>query len=84
MNSFPRRSNFQGHLISSLPNHAVCSECHGIFIYACGDEVETLTCAKDQNHSGLVDKKDVILEPVTLVFTHEQHAMGIRSLFGDE
>ncbi len=84
MNSFPRHSLFQKHLITAVPNRFLCAECHGILIYACGDETETVTCAKDQGHMGLVDKKDIVIEPVELIFTRQQHILGIRSLFGEE
>ncbi len=84
MNYFPRRSQFQGHLITTLPNLCLCAECHSVLIYACGDETETVTCAKEQGHTGLVDRKDVVIEPIILTFTQQQRALGIRSLFGDE
>lgn len=97
MNFFCRHSLFQGHLITALPNRYVCAECHGILIYACGEETETVTCAKEQNHMGLVDKKDVIVpiveldmyeitrnaDPVLAEFLRVRREPLKNSLFGD-
>ncbi len=83
MNLFPRHSLFQGHLISAIPNRYLCSECHSILIYACGDETETLTCAKDSKHTGLVNKDDIDIMPTVIHYTRQQHLLGIHFLFGD-
>ena len=97
MNSFPRHSLFQGHLITAIPHYHLCSECHSILIYACGDETETLTCAKDDKHIGLVNKDDVVLipnedsydsirnlDPVLAEFLRQRRQPAVSSLFGDE
>jgi hypothetical protein len=84
MNSFPRHSQFQGHLIGSLPNLYVCSECHWVLIYACGDENETVTCAKDYDHVGLIDRSEVVFDPIPLLLTRRQQTLGIQLLFGDD
>ncbi len=97
MNSFPRYSHFQNHLITAVPNRYACAECHSILIYACGDENETVTCAKDPKHMGLVNKKDVIVpveeldiyqltrnaDPVLAEFLRAKREPMKNSLFGD-
>ena len=81
MNTFPRYSLFQNHLISSLPNLYRCSECNGQLIYACGQDNEQITCATYEKHMGLVDVEDIALdinERLTAQGTHEYEIL--RSL----
>ena len=99
MNSFQRGSQFQNHLITALPNHYACSVCHSMLIYACGEEDETVTCANDPKHEGLVETSDLDLlskvsaedqyevtrnaDPVLAEFLRQRRKPAVSSLFGD-
>jgi hypothetical protein len=59
MNTFPRHSRFDGHLIQALPNRYRCAECSGQLSYACGTDTETVICFVHPEHEGLKRVEDV-------------------------